>query len=262
MRREPRARQPMMQRLHIGTTRSDRELAQRVARELQDELPDERIYTLTREGVYVTASRGTVSLFGTVEQQRHIQRAHQAAQRARGVRQVQNLLTTEDEFPILGFIPGEQVPLRDIGITGDEHCLQIIQQRFTDQDLQDMARDVYVTCKDGTMALYGYVRSEEHKDRLEQTIQEVEGIDDVDNKLIVREEGWQWRPDSEIREQVQEAVDDDLSIEVHNGIAILSGTVEDWDAEREAIGQAYEAGARRVVSRLQREDNNNYWNNN
>ena len=47
---------------------------------------------------------------------------------------------------------------------------------------------------------------------------------------------------------------DDISVSVNNGEVTLKGTVEDENEVDDAIENAYEAGAKNVISKLQTEE--------
>jgi osmotically-inducible protein OsmY len=230
---------------------SDRRLAQQVEQQLQQQLPDANIN--------VTASQGTITLQGSVPQQNQKQQAERIAQSVSGVRNIRNNITV-GEYPPLGFVPGQedQAQQQETGISGDERCIQMLKQGLTDQNLRDTAQDIYVTCHEGEMALYGYVKSEDEKDQLERVTRQIQGITEVDNNLIVREEGWERKSDAEIQEDVESQLwwspfvdSDNIEVSVQNGTVTLSGQVEDWDAEKAAIKNAFDGGAKRVRSQLQ-----------
>jgi osmotically-inducible protein OsmY len=151
-----------------------------------------------------------------------------------------------------------QAQQQDTGISGDERCIQMLKQSLTDQNLRDTAQDIYVTCHEGEMALYGYVKNKDEKDQLERVAKQIQGITEVDNNLIVREGGWKQKSDAEIKEDVESQLwwspfvdSDKINVSVQNGTVTLSGQVEDWDAEKAAIKNAFDGGAKRVRSQLQ-----------
>jgi osmotically-inducible protein OsmY len=90
---------------------SDRRRAQQIQQQLQDQFPDANIN--------VTASQGTVTLWGTVSDNTQKQQAEQVAQSFSGVQNVQNNLTVGQQgfgatgrqsgsYPPQGYIPGQQ----------------------------------------------------------------------------------------------------------------------------------------------------------
>ncbi len=243
---------------------SDRMLAQRVAQQLRQQLPDvQNVQVMEPDTIYVMASQGTVILHGSVREQNLKQQAEQIARSIRGVQDVRSDLSVSTEagfFPHLGYTPGQEDQMQQMGagIGGDERCIQMLKENVADQNLQSMAQDVNVTCHNGTFALYGYVRSDDEKDRLERLTRQIPGVEEVDNSLIVRPEGWEQKSDSELKQDVESQlwwspfVDvDKIEVSVQNGVVTLSGTVDDWDAMRAAVKNAFDAGARRVRSKIQ-----------
>jgi hypothetical protein len=70
-------------------------------------------------------------------------------------------------------------------------------------------------------------------------------------------EGWGWKSDWELKQDVKSElawspfVDaDDIDVSVRNGEVTLKGTVEGQDEIQDAIENAYEAGAKKCISKL------------
>ncbi|OHB63618.1 MAG: hypothetical protein A2Y76_03360 [Planctomycetes bacterium RBG_13_60_9] len=253
---------------------SDMALAQQVARQLQQQLSGIRtVQAMRPDTIYIMARQGNVMLHGYVQDTQILQEVRQVAQSIRGVQNVQVDLSPSPEaglFPPLGYTPGQEDQRQrggrsgqmaqemDTGISGDTHCIQMLKQNLRDQNLQSMAQNIYVTCHNGKMALYGYVKSEDEKDQLGRITKQIQGVTDVDNNLTVRKEGWKQKSDAELTEDVESQlwwspfVDaDKIDVSVQNGVVTLSGTVDDWDAMRAAVKNAFDAGAKRVRSRIQ-----------
>ena len=239
-------------------TSTDRQLSQQVQQRLQQQLPNANIN--------VTASQGTVTLQGSVQEQ-------QPDAAGGADRQVDPGRPEHPEQPHRGR-PGQlstrlsatspgrkdrrQQQDTGTGISGDAQCIQMFKQGLTDQNLQSMAQNVYVTCHEGKMALYGYVKSDDEKDQLEKVTKKVPGIKEVDNNLIARKEGWKQKSDSEIQEDVESQLwwspyvdSDKINVSVQNGTVTLSGQADDWDAMRAAVKNAFDGGAKRVRSQIQ-----------
>lgn len=69
---------------------------------------------------------------------------------------------------------------------------------------------------------------------------------------------WQWKSDGELRDAVTCAIESSpflktkgIDVTVHEGTATLSGTVQDRDSIRIAIVDAYGAGVKDVISKLE-----------
>lgn len=246
--------QPMGQQ---QMTASDRQLSQQVQQRLQQQL--------RQANINVMASQGTVTLQGSVQDQNQKQQAEQIARSIPGVQNVRNNITVGGEagaYPPLGYIPGQegQAQQQDTGtgISGDTQCIQIFKQGLTDQNLQSMAQNVYVTCREGKMALYGYVKSDDEKNQLEKMTKKIPGIKEVDNSLMVHKEGWKQKSDAEIQQDVESQLwwspyvdSDKINVSVQNGTVTLSGRADDWDAMRAAVKNAFDGGAKRVRSQIQ-----------
>jgi len=72
---------------------------------------------------------------------------------------------------------------------------------------------------------------------------------------------WRWKSDAELKEDVQSELywspfvdSDDISVSVNNGEVTLKGSVEDQSEVNDAIENAYEAGAKNVISKLETEE--------
>ena len=72
---------------------------------------------------------------------------------------------------------------------------------------------------------------------------------------------WRWKSDAELKEDVQSELfwsplvdSGDISVSVKNGEVTLKGTVEDESEVDDAIENAYEAGAKNVISKLETEE--------
>lgn len=235
---------------------SDQKLAQQIEQRLQSQLSDANIN--------VTVSQGTATLQGSVQDNNQKQQAERIARSISGVQNIRNNLSVggqAGDFPALGYIPGQEGQAQQdtgTGISGDAQCIQMFKQGLTDQNLQSIAQHVYVTCHNGTMALYGYVKSDAEKDQLEKATEQVSGIKEVDNNLIVRKEGAEQKSDSELQEDVESQLwwspyvdSDKIQVSVQNGTVTLSGQADDWDAMRAAVKNAFDAGAKRVKSQIQ-----------
>lgn len=278
--------QDRQQRRQMGQRQggaNDKVLAHQIAMQLQQQLSTSQIiHVMDPDAIYVQVSQGTVTLHGSVDDQNQSNQAEQAISNIRGVQNVRNELTVGGQqqygrqsgqqqqqpgrqsgnYPALGYIPGQedQTAQQDTGtgISGDTQCIQMFKQGLTSQNLQSIAQNVYVTCNQGNMALYGYVKSNEEKDQLEKATKQVPGITKVDNNLIVKKEGWQQKSDAQIQEDVESQLwwspyvdSDKIHVTVQNGVVTLTGQVDNWDAMRAAVKNAFDGGAKRVKSQLQ-----------
>jgi osmotically-inducible protein OsmY len=88
------------------------------------------------------------------------------------------------------------------------------------------------------------------------TTAKVKGVVDVKNRLSVGE-GWGWSADYDIKDAIEDELwwspfidEDHVQVEVLNGIAILTGTVDSWWEKRVATDNAFEGGAKSVRNYL------------
>jgi osmotically-inducible protein OsmY len=95
------------------------------------------------------------------------------------------------------------------------------------------------------------------KDQAEDAAAGVQGVVEVQNNLTVDYE-ITTKTDAEIKEDVEDQMwwspfvdSDDITVEVHEGVATLWGTVEDWDEYQAAKENAREGGATSVISKLE-----------
>jgi osmotically-inducible protein OsmY len=245
-----------MQRTAMGTmgqpqqmTATDSRLADQIEQQIHQQLPSANID--------VMVSQGTVMLHGSVQDQSQKQQAEQIAKSVSGVQTVQNNLTVGAAgtgFPPLGYIPGQQ----DTGSADDIRCTQMLKQSLTNQNLKDAANNIFVTCHNGQMALYGNVKTDDEKDQIDRAAKQVQGIKNVDNNLTVSKETAQQKSDVQLKEDVESQLwwspfvdSSKIDVAAQDGVVTLSGTVKGWDAEKAAVKNAFDAGARRVRSKLQ-----------
>jgi len=252
------------QRTAMGTmgqpqqmTASDSRLADQIKQQISQQLPSANIN--------VMVSQGTVMLHGSVQDQSQKQQAEQIAKSVSGLQTVQNDLTVGaagTAFPPLGYIPGQEgaAGQQDTGSADDIRCTQMLKQSLTNQNLKDAANNIFVTCHNGQMALYGNVKTDDEKDQIGRTAKQVQGIKNVDNNLTVRKETAEQKSDAQLKEDVESQLwwspfvdSTKIDVTAQNGVVTLSGTVKDWDAQKAAVKNAFDAGAKRVRSKLQME---------
>ncbi len=91
------------------------------------------------------------------------------------------------------------------------------------------------------------------------------GVADVQNNLTVLT-AWSWRTDQRIENDIESQLfwswfvdSDDISVEVEEGVATLTGTADSWHEVQAAVSNAFEGGARKVKSRLQVNGSDEYY---
>ena len=186
------------------TSTSDMVLAQRIALELQRQLPNvQNIHVLDPHAIYVVVNQNTVTLHGHVQDRNLKQQAEQIARSISGVQNVQNQLIVAGEagaFPPLGYTPEQ--PSTTTGrsamgtgqqmTTSDRNMAQQIDQQIRQQL---SGANITVTVSQGTATLQGSVRDQNQKQQAEQIAQSISGIENVQNNLTVSGQQSR-RPDS------------------------------------------------------------------
>jgi osmotically-inducible protein OsmY len=116
--------------------------------------------------------------------------------------------------------------------------------------------DLSVVVRNQKVFLYGSVGSYFEKERAEEVAARTPGVADIENNLVVQT-GWPFTSDETIEKNIENQffwsffVDsDDISVEVKEGVAILTGDVGSWQELDAAVINAFEGGARDVLSRL------------
>jgi osmotically-inducible protein OsmY len=114
---------------------------------------------------------------------------------------------------------------------------------------------VHIDVRNGRAYLYGRVDSYYEKEHAEEVAARQEGVIDVENRLLTGH--WRWKPDWEITEDIESqffwsvfVYSDEIEVTVDDGVATLSGKVSSWNEQNAAIANAYEGGAKRVISEL------------
>lgn len=257
---------------------SDQTIALKVEQRLDKELEGEN-------AVLVVVEDGTATLHGSAETAEQREQAAQIARDTDGVDKVQNELTIDTTlgfYPVYGYFPtyyeredletqdeleqsqqlqepmepSREERLRLIG--GRDDCVRRFEEHLTTQRRKDMAEHVFATCQGGKMVLFGFVQTAGEKAVLETVATKVRGVVEVENNLMVKPDGWEARPDAQVKEDVESEmwwspfVDGDrINVIVKNGLVMLTGRVDNWDAALHVFENAYEGGARDIINRLQ-----------
>ena len=116
--------------------------------------------------------------------------------------------------------------------------------------------DIAVSVYNGKAYLTGEVDSWYMKEQAEEATAGVRGVVDIQNNLDVDYE-FTAKTDQEIKEDIDSQLwwspfvdSDDITVEVHAGVATLMGSVEDWDELQAAKENARQGGATSVISKL------------
>jgi len=188
--------------------------------------------------VNTTVENGVATLTGTVDNLEAKRAAESEASDTLGIRRVLNFLRVRPET--------EQTDA-EIAIDVREAL-----RNAPTVDRYDIAVAVY----NGKAYLSGEVDSWYMKERAEETAAGVAGVVAIQNNLDVDYE-YVAKTDQEIKEDIDSELwwspfvdSDDIQVEVHSGVATLSGSVEDWDELEAARENAREGGATSVLSKL------------
>jgi osmotically-inducible protein OsmY len=148
-----------------------------LARELRDEFRDDPIFS--RNAPQVRVDDGVVYLTGTVDSVRAKRRAGEIAEDLPGVDRVRNDLRVSDRPGMRGN------GTRDSRVDTDDDAIQRrIEQALYDDPFFNR-HQIRVQVEDGVVRLTGRVPSERERAAAEDIALSVEGVEDVDNDLIV-----------------------------------------------------------------------------
>ncbi|MBD3411029.1 MAG: BON domain-containing protein [Ignavibacteriales bacterium] len=188
--------------------------------------------------ITVTFEDGLATLIGTVDNLEAKRAATQIAENTYGVANVENrLLVRPDAVPVA----------------------TTLERRVEDALAWDPIIDrhnITVTVRNAKVYLYGNVDNNAEKWRADDVAAGVEGVVEVANYIEVNVE-WRWKSDEAIKEDVEdnlfwslwvESVEVDVSVE--EGAVTLTGVVDNMAEVNAAINNAYEAGAKTVISNL------------
>jgi osmotically-inducible protein OsmY len=207
---------------------------------------------------------GFVTLRGIVDNLQAKRAAGALARHTVGVVQVENLVEVKSRVPL----------------TDEERARRIRAALAIDPVTQP--GDIEVVVVDGEATLSGNVENYYVAAEADRIAAGVHGISQVDDRLHVAHggvgyahrrsigpfgshfESWTWVPrvqarpqDGEIACDIQHELarsdlldDDEVSVKVHDGVAMLTGTVDSWQQRYAATDRALEAGATAVFNSL------------
>ncbi len=259
LRVEPWADEGTMQRKTEYAVRSDDQIKQAVSDAFRF---DPRIDSFNPD---IQVSSGVVTLSGIVDNLRAKTAAEQTATNTVGVSRVYNHLKVRVENP-----PEDSVLVDNV-----KSALR--------RDPLVEGYEIGISINNGTARLTGTVDTSFEKLRAREIASGVKGVTSVISGLSVsnptftyysfpyswyynapfyynREPGWIATSnlnDSEIKEDIKSELSwspfidaDKITVSVDNGVATLTGTINDWNDVRDATENAYEGGAHRVINRL------------
>jgi osmotically-inducible protein OsmY len=178
--------------------------------------------------IAVSADDGEITLRGTVGTFREKREAQNAAERVYGVKKVQNELKVN----ILNGLERDDAELRG----------EVIQAMMLDS-LIPSTIDARVT--DGWVTLTGTAEWQYQRDEAEFTAGNVRGVVGVDDEIDLKNP----QPSAgDVKESIKKALKrnakldaEDLSVDTHDGIVAVTGTVSSWSEHDAAIAAAWAA---------------------
>ncbi len=116
--------------------------------------------------------------------------------------------------------------------------------------------DLTIGAHEGEARLSGNVDSQFEKKVAEEVVWRVKGVVDVQNNLKIND-AWPEKEDWEIADDARDQLywnihldEDNVTVEVRDGVAVLKGQVRSWYARSEAARCARKSGAKRVENNL------------
>ncbi|MFZ5907047.1 MAG: BON domain-containing protein [Nitrospirota bacterium] len=116
--------------------------------------------------------------------------------------------------------------------------------------------DLRVAVLNNKVYLYGTVDKSFEKFHASSIAERIRGVVEVENRIKLIHP-WVWRSDETIKRAIEEELlwdafvnEEDIKVEVENGVATLSGIVESIQIKNAAIENAFDGGARAVHSQL------------
>jgi osmotically-inducible protein OsmY len=225
------------------------------------------------DDIEVSAKNGTVTLRGTVDNQRSLDDAIESARKA-GVRKVISKLKLKEKNDAMAYAghTRHNTGTRPWENKSDAVLAVDVKTELFWSPLVD-ADDIEVWAKDGTVMLRGMVDNEQALDQAVENARDA-GAKKVISKLKTREtedntayggharhntgtRPWRNKTDAELKADVAHElaenpfVDaDEIEVLVKDGNVLLKGTVENQRSLENAVENARDAGARKVISKL------------
>jgi osmotically-inducible protein OsmY len=207
-------------------------------------LYDPRVFSFNPN---VEADNGVVTLTGEVEDLAAKRAAEDDARNTVGVWSVENYLR-----------------VRPAHRPSDADLVKKVRDAFA-RDPYVERHEITVSVLNGKAYLYGKVDSRFEKRHAEDVAARVAGVVAVSNAIRV-DGAWSWRDDWEIRQDIASELSwspfvdrDQVTVSVDDGVATLTGTVDNWHERSTAESNAWEGGAKDVRNRLRVRMNGSYY---
>lgn len=188
--------------------------------------------------IQVTVVAGMVTLTGTVDNLMAKKAAEHDARNTVGVWKVKNFLKVRQPDP-----PQDQQITQDVKAA-------LVRDPYVDR------YGIDVSTINGIVYLRGVVNYLFEKSVTEDLAARVPGVTEVKNYLTVNS-FWDKKDDWEVKQDIKDELwwspyvnSENVSVEVHGGVAVLSGEVDTWHERRIAETNATEGGAKEVRNQL------------
>jgi len=189
--------------------------------------------------VTVSVNDGHATLTGTVPTISAYDAAERDARLTTGVERVSNLIS-----------------VRVRGWANDADLAGAVRDAIRRDSVLD-GDDIVMATDDGVVTLTGNVHTDYEKRQARRVVSRIPGVTDVANRIDA-ERDWTWQPDREIAEDVRDQLfwspfvdSGSVAVAVDDGTVTLTGDVDSYSAARAAIDNAYQGGAKHVVSLLE-----------
>jgi len=136
---------------------------------------------------------------------------------------------------------------------------EVLEERVDDMFSRDpylSSQEIAVSVRNSKVYLYGTVDSSFERSHAEELASNVQGVVKIKNNLQVYGT-WKWKTDWEIKEDIESELfwspfvdSDQIHVSVEDGIATLTGTVENLRERGAASDNAYDGGAKEVYNYL------------
>ena len=232
---------------------------EKIKERVQSELKADRAF----EDVTVqSVNEGVVLLAGNVDTLGDHLRAVEHAARVPGVKRVASEIKSPDKLADSEIYSDRpDTAAKSGGTMSDMWVTSAVKMRLM-ADERTPALDVNVDTTDGNVTLFGMVPSAQAKAAAEEDAKKVSGVKTVANQLEVvpkKQESAVRESDDRVKDRVEQAIrsedelrGDNIDIEVSNGVARLTGTVDTASDRLRAAAVARTAsGVRAVRDELQ-----------
>jgi osmotically-inducible protein OsmY len=193
----------------------------------------------TSYAIRVSVEEGVVVLTGDVESVDTKRAAELDARNTVGVWRVRN-----------------DIRVRPVDIPTDAQLEGLVESALQ-QDAVLERHHIIPTARNGKVFLHGNVDTYYERDRATAVVGRLPGVAAMNNNLEVRST-WVWRTDSSIQTRIVDELrksalvdESDITVEVVEGTAVLSGPVGTYREMNAVVENAFEGGARSVENRLE-----------